>query len=248
MTDGLLDGVHKWIESSGRALELRVARTFRHEGASAVVTSFTYADPVTGLDREGDVLARYQWEGTHRRAELACIVECKSSTDHPWVGFFDRRAERNLVIDSWVAYAFSGLSNFPKRLAALWISEPPFNDYRVATHIAAAHAKDSRNPANDAVRQVMSAVLARKKEHVKQHHSDPTGLVLVPLIVTAAPLVSCELGRDGEIHLEEVKSLGVWGWMEGRAKRVYVVNESEVEGFARGLHYLADTASRDPEI
>lgn len=82
----LLDGVAKWLNTSGRALELRTARKLRQAGAGPVEQSFVYTDFNTKVQREGDVLANFPWineSGVPCAIEL--VVECKSSVKHPWV-------------------------------------------------------------------------------------------------------------------------------------------------------------------
>jgi hypothetical protein len=61
MGDDFLGGVRQWLEKSGHAFELRVARAFREGHAKPVDLSFSYTDASSGALREGDVLAQFRW-------------------------------------------------------------------------------------------------------------------------------------------------------------------------------------------
>ncbi len=76
--------------------------------------------------------------------------------------------------------------------------------------------------------------------------SDPStitghqGLVLLPVIVTAAPLFTCSLAPDGVPVVEETKSFTVLAsGTDLPRKRVFVMAESELEGFSLSLKAMA---------
>ena len=90
MGDPLDDKVAAWVESSGRALEMRVARAF-HRVRARVEPSFIYDDVQSGKSREGDALATFEWSSPSGAAmSLEVVVECKHSIGKPWVAFYDR--------------------------------------------------------------------------------------------------------------------------------------------------------------
>lgn len=240
----MLDGVRTWLEASGRGLELRTARAFRKHGAKPVAQSFLYVDPETQKQREGDVLANYGWSGMEDvPCTLTAVVECKSGRDKPWVAFYDRSFSRGAELANWVAFAHGPFTGITQPLTDLWVGEPPFDENRVATHVAAAHTDESKNPANDAVRQVMSAARAQRAEYIRTQNTAKRGLVVVPVVVTAAPLVECALDSDGEVQLKSIASFVLaGGWEGGQARRVFVLNEDAVPGFSLSLRRLADRA------
>lgn len=242
--DKMLDGVRTWLEASGRGLELRTARAFRRNGAKRVAQSFLYIDPETQKQREGDVLAHYGWSGMQNvPCSLTAVVECKSGRDKPWVAFYDRSIARGSELEDWVAFMHGPFTGITQPLPDLWVGEPPFDERRVATHVAAAHTDESKNPANDAVRQVVSAARAQRAEYIQTQNTAKRGLVVVPVVVTAAPLVKCELDSDGEVQLESTASFVMsGGWEGGQARRVFVLNEDAVPIFSQGLRRLADRA------
>lgn len=244
--DKMLDGVRTWLEASGRGLELRAARAFRKHGAKPVAQSFLYVDPETQKQREGDVLAHYGWSGMQNvPCTLTAVVECKSSRNKPWVAFYDRSIARGSELENWVAFAHGPFTGITQPLADLWVGQPPFNETRVATHVAAAHVDESNNPANDAVRQVMSGARAQRAEYIRTQNAVKRALVVVPVVVTAAPLVKCELDSEGEVQLESIASfVASGGWEGGQARRVFVLNESAVPEFSADLRRLADLADQ----
>lgn len=246
MTDDFLQGLRSWLEKSGHAFELRTARAFREGGAKPVTLSFTYADPISGMLREGDVLAEFRWMAMNDTpASIEVVIECKSGRDHPWVAFHDRPFARHTQLNDWVYAAHGPFVGVTEPLAEAWAGMPPFDAHRVASHLVAAHTNDSRNPAGDAVRQVLSTAEGRWQRYIGGQHQDRRGCIIVPVVVTEARLVECELDADGQMQLQEVPTVVVAGPRRGeQPARVYVVSEGAVPAFARSLLDLAILANR----
>lgn len=128
-------------------------------------------------------------------------------------------------------------------LAKAWIGYPPFDATRIASHLVAAHTKDSRNPASDAVRQALSAADGRWKRYLERQGQDRRGCVIVPVVVTGGRLVECQLDADGVVRLEEVASAVVAGPRRGeKPARVFVVTESAVTQFTQAILGLTTRA------
>ncbi|WP_091379097.1 hypothetical protein [Geodermatophilus sp. DSM 45219] len=205
MGDDILGGVRQWLEKSGHAFELRIARAFREGGAKPVDVSFSYTDAVSGILREGDVLARFGWKALNDTpASVEVVVECKSGRDDPWVAFYDKSIAKGSELEDWVYFAHGPFLGVTEPLGESWIGQPPFDAVRTASHLVAAHVKDSHNPASDAVRQVLSAAEGRRKWYLERQGQDRRGCVIVPVVVTGGRLVACHLDAEGEVHLEEV--------------------------------------------
>lgn len=243
----MLEHVGSWLESSGRAFEVRVARTFRRSGANPVEQSFTYVDPRLDLQREGDVVADFRWIGKRDvECSLSAVVECKSSRKESWVGFYDRTVTRMRELDDCVYFQHARHSDVLSGMAALWFGQRPFDFAQVATHVVAAHTKDRVNPASDAVRQVISATEARRKLYIDRQTITSSGLILVPVVVTGAPLVACHVEDSDGLDLKKVERLTVWGHTpDGQRKQVHVVHESAVASFASDLAELVQLARDD---
>lgn len=244
MGDDFLGGVRQWLEKSGHAFELRIARAFREGGARPVDLSFTYTDPTSGTLREGDVLAQFGWTALNDTpASVEVVVECKSGRTHPWVAFYDKAFARGAELEDWVYFAHGPVVGVTGPLADIWIGHAPFDATRIASHLVAAHGNDSHNPASDAVRQVLSAADARRNRYVERQAHDRRGCVVVPVVVTGARLVECRLDADGTVGLEEVASAVVAGPRRGeKPARVFVVTESAVSQFAHSILELTKRA------
>lgn len=248
-SDGLIEKLYSWLDTSGRALELRVTRRFR-EARAMVSPSFAFIDTVTGLGRETDVVAEFEWQAklsqtTDLSCSLTAVVECKSSKKHPWVAFREgspRASSSNL--DDWFAWAFAPFTPVTDRLPSLWIWEEPFTERQPATHVVAARigetgsasASNEQNLANDAIRQVLSACTAMRRSYIDRQGREQRGLFLLPVVVTSARLFNCTLSNDGQPVLAETDAFDVWAaGHDGRRTRVYVMNENRLGGFASSL-------------
>lgn len=247
MADGFLDGVERWLEKSGHAFELRTARAFREGGARPVTTSFAYTDASSGALREGDVLAEFTWAAMNGiPASVEVVVECKSGREHPWVAFYDKPHHVGLELTDWVYRAHGPFTGVTEPLAAAWLGQPPFDSARTASHLVAAHTKDSHNPAGDAVRQVLSAAEGRWQRYVDRQVQDRRGCVILPVVVTAGRLVECHLDSDGQVQLSEVDTAAVTGTRQGETPaRVYVLTEAAVPRFAQSIDALAARAGEE---
>ncbi|MEF2978100.1 hypothetical protein [Subtercola sp. YIM 133946] len=233
MGDELLVGVEKWLEKSGHAFELRIARAFRKGGANTADLSFSYTDATTGVLREGDVLAQYGWTAIENiRASIEVVVECKSGRDHPWVAFYDEDSALGATIYDWAYFAHGPFVGITEPLTEAWGGQPPFDAKQVASHLVAAHAGDSRNPAGDAVRQVLSAAAALQQRYIEGQMQDRRGCVVVPVVVTGGQLVECRLKEDGSTHLNEVPLVVVAGPRRERPTPVFVVTEEHAPQLA----------------
>lgn len=244
MGEDMLDGVRGWLDTSGRFLELRVARTLHRAGAQ-VQPTFSYIDAISGAQRESDVLAQFQWTGLEAvPCSLTAVVEAKSGNKHPWVAFYDKSQTRLGDLNTWFYFAHGPFVGITEPLVGLWVGTEPLDIVHVATHTAAAHTKDSSfNPANDAVRQVLAAAGAVRQRYLGRQSLDRVGLVVMPVIVTVAPLVKCVLDADGQVKLEEVDSFHVWGYAAGgERRRVYVLSEARLPYFAAAMEALARAA------
>jgi hypothetical protein len=249
MGDDFLGGVRQWLEKSGHAFELRVARAFRERHAKPVDLSFSYTDASSGALREGDVLAQFGWRAlndTHASVEV--VAECKGGRDHPWVAFYDKVIAKGSALEDWVYFAHGPFVSITEPLEEAWIGQPPFDAVRIASHLVAAHTKDSHNPASDAVRQVLSAAEGRRKWYPERQGQDRRGCVILPVVVTGARLVACHLGADGEVRLEEVPAAVVAGPRSGRPARVFVLTEGAVKQFAHSIAGLTTQAHEQAQF
>lgn len=214
MTDELEQKIAKWIDESGRALEMRVARAF-YDAMFDVSPGERYRDGETL--REIDVLARRRVtrHGEGATVMLAPVVECKGSAKRPWVVFtkhesYDRDAVRYGVVDKDVAGTLAELSE-------RWVSYPPYDYDRSRIGFAVVDAvldktkndDEDVNRAHNAVRQVLSAAYGTLRRAGGATTLTPLVLA-IPVIVTKAPIVEAALQRDGSIRTMRQECSVLW--------------------------------------
>jgi len=244
VSDGELQSVEKWLEKSGHAFELRVARTFRAAGARPVELSFPYTDGNTGAQREGDVLAHFRWQTPQGiPASIEAVVECKSGTGKPWVLFYDRTMARATDIERWTYFMHGPYNAVTENLGDIWVGRPPFDQMQVASHVVTAHADDKGNSAGNAIRQVVSAAAGRTQHYLSDQHSNPRGLAVIPVLTTTQSLFRCILDKDGALEVEPIE-IGIVSSTSSlkREARVFVVNEAALPQFAAALADRAQDA------
>lgn len=261
--------VHAWLEASGRALELRVARAFARSGADRVYLSQHYDSP-EGKVREIDVVAEYDGQlSSGSVITRAAAVECKSSKQKPWVAMYtdpDYMTDLN-PHDPHALFAYPGaslLDSIGPALTNAWLGAEPFQAAVARTLVAATLGKRTapkggqrqdpdaglvgqigesrdheRNEAMDAARQALSGAV-----HLQ---APTTGWKLgVAAVVTAAPIFDCRLNAGGGVRLTSVGDTACWATVSrngaSRTSRVTVVNESHVDRLARSLRELVRAA------
>lgn len=215
MPEDLTENLLQWVEGSGRALELRVARAFASEGGARYVRqSISFQDPnMSSTTREGDVLAGYHWIANGLSITVEATIECKSGKSHPWVAFFDdvwvrpeRPDELGTIGGEWPDDDLNALAAAISHSGVLRTVEMP-------THALSAMGKDSVNSVMDAARQALSFASSRSNI-AASFADDPKGsvpvTVSIPIVITEAPLFTCRLSESGYIELEEVERFDVW--------------------------------------
>jgi hypothetical protein len=225
--DDLQVKVEKWLEVSGHALEMRVARTFQK--VSPAVTQGRHYRDGEAL-REVDVVV----EVGARRINgplwtMNFVVECKNAADKPWV-VFTRRNEfaDNPLLDRtiYLPAVRDALESVTERQG---YSTSPLDfatevvGYMVADALLDAKtSSESRNTAYNAVRQVLSGCYGLLPEL-----STDGPAMVIPVIVTKAPLFEASLLRDGSVSTTRVDSSSVLAPTEeqGREVAVFLMNE-----------------------
>lgn len=255
MSDGSeVDGLLEWLETSGRALELRVIRAFRQ--TAQVRHSVYYEDSESGKSREADVIARFH--GTSRsggRSQLDVVVECKTGKPgSQWVAFRDGSRPSHFYPneDLWLTATKLGVKS---RFEDAWEWRPPLTDRVNASSIVTAH--DGRDSAHDAVQQLVSALGGQaefvRRNDVRQEQtfdeaagqsftwSEPEAGVL-GLVVTTLPIYVAELGEGETLRVEPVDLVAV---PTGRPQpagptRVFVAREAALPRIVAELQRTAE--------
>lgn len=143
----------------------------------------------------------------------------------------------------WCETAGDWSAQYVAEFVSAWQASNRLATDRVATHAVSAFGKESgKNYAHDACRQALSFARARSKSPVRYEgtpaHVPSAGAVL-PVVVTRAPLFTCELGPAGEVVLQPVDRFDVWVYTGKRERhRVYVRSEAGLESMAEALNDL----------
>jgi hypothetical protein len=84
--DNFKERIKKWLDEQGYPLEMRIASTMQRKGFHVVQSEYFF-DPESGDARELDVVAFLQKEISHILFRMSLLIECKRSTDKPWLLF-----------------------------------------------------------------------------------------------------------------------------------------------------------------
>lgn len=247
MSNELEQKIARWLDESGYALEMRVARAF-YDAMFDVSPGERYRDGETL--REIDVLAqrRVQRHGDGPALMLAPVVECKSSAKRPWVVFtkhesYERDAVRKGVVDKDVAATVAELSD-------RWVMYPPYGYDRSRVGFAVVDAvldktkndDEDLNRAHNAVRQVLSAAYGLRGRLGGATTLTPLVLA-IPVIVTKAPIIEATLQRDGTVRTsrQECSVLWVRPEQEDTLVTLFLMSEQHLRDvFAPALASLAE--------
>lgn len=248
MDDELQRKLAAWVEISGRALELRTARTFRSSPAVQFARqSVMYEDGPTKQQREGDVVAVYRWLAGDLAVSLEVAVECKAGREHPWVAFYDDVERHRPHPDYWFISGANMDGPAATELAQAWQEQTALSTRRIATHAVSAFGKDGKNFVHDAARQAMSFARARAASagrYVDDPKDSRPAVAVAPVVVTQAPLFDCELTPDGEVILQAVDRfdlmLPTGRWDQ---RRVYVRSEAAVVDMADAFSAIREKLS-----
>ena len=240
---GTIGRVRSWLKDTGYQLELRTAAAFRAAGLETQAARYYVAEDNETL-REIDVIAT-AWQASpgpeSAWLEVVHVVECKGANEHPWVAFQgDDRFTRDedvlstLRVDrrggtfdestgrySGASLRVEGLHRAP----LLWWTEP------WAYAITESGGKPGQ--AYNAVRQVLSAVDGYARDMLDDT-ARPVVRVTLPIVVTAAPLVTCRLDEAGSTLLQEVERVLLVGRLRPAAALagVWIVRDSALQAVA----------------
>ena len=241
MEDGERDSLLKWLESSGQALEARVAREFLR-ARMRVTESFMYQDRLSGQQREGDLLVHC---GGVKRDEPAILVviECKhtDAKEKQWIGVRPsvQQFRPSREPTSWLSWC-DGSAQETAAAQAVIIEKDLVPHAAPCTKVLTAHANN--NPAYNAARQALSATHGIAPRLLTSDKLDETSLAYavtgaaMAVVITTASLRVCKLSRSGEMLLEEVSEFDVMCEApSGVLAPVTIMNEQAIPTFISRL-------------
>jgi hypothetical protein len=240
---GTVGRVRSWLKDTGYQLELRTAAAFRAQGLATEAARYYVAEDSETL-REIDVVATAWQSRTGLDAaflEVVHVVECKGANEHPWVAFQgDERFARDEDVLSTLRVDRRGgtldQSTGEYSVASLRVDglhRAPLLFWTELLAYAITETGGKPGQAYNAVRQVLSAVDGYARDMVDET-TRPVVRVTVPIVVTAAPLVTCRLNDDGSILLAEVERVLLVGRFRPAAALagVWIVRDSALDAVA----------------
>lgn len=259
----LEEKIRRWLDTEGTILELTVASKFqavlgRNGYTHAVQHARHYRDkdPLTLEDnfREIDVVVQAIAVHTPRTVlSLWLILECKSRTNYPWV--FYRSSELTSDFNSY-KNAFAVMSNREFSLEAIVglrdvsifkIDGIPYSTGGTTAIFKGSDglAGDSRNGVRDAILQVLSATHGLSQD-VGLESEGLIATILVPIVVTKAPMFTVTLDESGAPKIESTLRELVITRSKldgGSLKYVWVIHESQIDNlcteFAASLPHIS---------
>lgn len=272
MSQGAEEKVKNWLENTGYPLEWRTAEAFRKIGFDNVELGRPYVDPITKAVRDVDVTALAVSGAMSCLLHSYFVVECKAATQ-PWALFIDdqtvmsparmwsamfkaefgelgdidlRVLARNAPLlrqPSNLAYGLRGMKEAEKGadLARTALMEVSSAARGVLTDVAPAAEPEGSQGAS------MNAERGRPAARVNAEHGRHGARVVAhPVIVSTAPLIACQLGRDGEINCWQVQQAAVMHRPHADLgfRIVHIVNEEALEPFIRDCQDTGRAAER----
>ena len=202
----------EFVENSGFPHEIRVVRAFEAAGFRSF-PSVSYEDEGTGDAGEIDLLAFREVEETGASFRLSYVVECKRSTDIPWLLF--RSTTGGTRIDAFqrslLHLTSRGIELLLHTFASDWkhllrLTEP-LNG--VASRVR--DAKENRDVAYKAVAAVLRAARIQiegtnaAQESAKRDRTPIPFEIIRPVVVLGGSLFYCDFAADGRFDLVETE-------------------------------------------
>jgi hypothetical protein len=199
----LVDRLSKWLEHGGYPLEMVVARKFRSRRFHVQQSEF-FQDPLTGQSREIDVVAMRQRDIDGWLIRFELVVECKKTTDRPWVVFTDpsiglaspARVVQRAASSAGKKYLYALRDN--SNLQDLSLFEIPA---RPGYSIAAAFSSGE-----DRAFQAVSSVAAATRSLATSMNRTRVAEVLFPVVVIDGYLFECFLDETQKPVVRETQN------------------------------------------
>lgn len=230
MSKPLEQTVQEWLEESGAALELRVARAIQTAGLP-VTDTFFYIDSAEAKPREGDLSTVISIRESGEEFKLLVVVECKNSPGTTWVGIRPTSSggKNQRELADWTA--FGTLSGPASDAAMGYLLNRGVVD-TVAPCVRLVEPNRKNDPAYDALRQVMASTIGRHKQVSDDEPDHPGHLgivddtVALAVVVTTANLFTAELDGDSQLAVERTDRLEVLNPVDWPRRPIIVMNES----------------------
>lgn len=254
-------GVKSWLKKTGFPLQMRVTNTLAHlhkeddeDSLVFVNQGAHYLDEEQQRWVESDVLVRVDGASDQRVPyTFAFSIECKNAP-HPWVVLSasthgrPTRRERTLsgvfpygVVENEEKLDREQSLALHQNLSSISKLDMQLDCYRgISVTQAHTDVKNEQNAAYKAVRQSVDAARAFCSEESQEFRIDgrPFYVGVVPLVVTASPLMLAYTDASGSIDVEEIDCATIpynHGASRTRSVSVHILSERYVSSLAEQL-------------
>jgi hypothetical protein len=215
--DDLKEKIKRWLDEQGYPLEMRIASTLQRRGLRVVQSEY-FIDPESGEARELDIVAYLQQEISSTLFRISLLIECKRSTDKPWLLFTSeevkladpaRIAQR--AANSLGRHFLSEICRQKEVQDILLFALPKRPSYGVTQALTSG-----KDVCYSAVTSVSKATLATVAELDEKKEKEKKGLgfrlyrenicsIVLPVIVVDGRLFEVFLDNDGELVVNETE-------------------------------------------
>jgi len=214
----------RWIEQQGYPLELAVANQFRQAEFSVAQGTY-YEDPQEKIAREIDVVATRYSTTSACDLQITAVVECKSSSEKPWVVFTSLKRKNERAAVRLRAASLAGKSYLIK--AALDEDVRALELFRLRERVGYGVTQaftTGKDVAYAALMGAAKAAVDQLRDFTDNwEESEPLALIVLPVVVTDARLFECFIDPSGSLQLEEASRLTVSWQHPGVGKPVLLI-------------------------
>jgi hypothetical protein len=258
----LPDKVRAWLKRGGIPLEYEAARVLARSGFDVAQGRGYEAESESGITyREIDVEGTLGWSD---RAVASIVVECKHTTDKPWVVLTNkRRLDTRELLESTIADDLAHASidrayrrargrHYPEFLRD--VEQPGFS-VAIADDLSTsrrekdvgpeASSRDDRNRARDAMAQAVGAAGGVLRAR------GSTWAIVWPVVLIDGPLFALDFTDDGqeELHAISWKRILWYASPYGSPVAVDIVQSSDFARYggvaAGGLSEVVERLAKD---
>jgi hypothetical protein len=204
--DDLPEKLNDWLRREGYPFEMRVAQSFRKAGFHITQSDY-YTDPETNTPREIDVVATAQRSTKDNLIfRIMFLIECKSSTDKPWLLFCG--PEKNMAAPGRVAQRLAskiGMLVFHELANDKSVQQLALFSLRAPVGYGLTQTfkkdKDLAYAATCGIGNAAKAAAIRWNSHP---HRDRIVELIFPVIAIDGRLFQSNLDETGEISVTEI--------------------------------------------
>ena len=227
--------VKKWILKNGYPFEMKVANLFKKSDFK-VSQSVLYKDEDTGKLRELDIISYSNVEVNKVWFNFTFVIECKKSTDKPWVVFKNENLH-NQQLERYKPFATRNAEILLKKTNALKNNKfdllfPNLLDsgFNLVTTL-----KESKDIAYSSTTSLLKAC-----KYLTEKFNETTSVracnIYIPLIIIEGILYESFLDVKDELKLNEVNYSSILNtkvFSEGNSNVITIVSSSNLEDYIK---------------